>query len=124
MIISPPKYDYAVKEVIKVVDADTYDLCVGWTVDSGFFLKEEKSWTTRFRLYGIDAVESHSPQGPIATEYVKNWLHDRAGLLRCATYKPDNFGRWLADIYALDGYLRDAIRRAGFEKPDDQWAVL
>lgn len=123
MIITPPKYDYAVDEVIRVVDADTFDLTVGWEVDHGFYLKERKRWTTRFRLYGFDAVESSSETGHIATAFVIQWFEERKGLVRVATHKPDNFGRWLADVYSFDGYLKDALLDAGFQKVGSKWNI-
>lgn len=121
MIITPPKYDYEVAEVHRVVDGDTFDLTVAWEVDHGFYLTERKLWRTRFRLYGIDIFESSTIIGRDATQFAATWLADRAGVLRAATYKPDSFGRWLADIYSGDGYLRVAMKEAGFMKPDSKW---
>jgi len=119
--ISPTLYDYEIENVVRVIDGDTFDLTVAWEVDHGFYLKERKRWTTRFRLYGIDIFEPSTILGREATKFAATWLADRAGILRATTYKPDSFGRWLADIYSGDGKMRDAMREAGFMKPDSKW---
>lgn len=96
-------YDYRVREVVKVVDGDTVDL----VVSVGF------RWaaTQRFRLIAVDTPELNSSdpdervRAQAAKAYVIEWLdgilEDRFEL-RAATYKGDAFGRWVADVYAVD----------------------
>ena len=122
-------YDYRIANVIRVIDGDTFVLELESEIDFGFYVIDTKRWTTRFRLYGIDCPELHTAAGTDAKEFAENWLADNAEKLRARTYKADDFGRWLADVYWLgdDGaynYLRQALRAAGLEKPNDKWAVL
>lgn len=96
-------YDYAVAQVVKVVDGDTVDL----VVSVGFRWKS----TQRFRLLGVDTPELNDRDPELrrraqdAKAFVAAWLDDAAtdGLeLRAATYKGDAFGRWVVEVYAHD----------------------
>lgn len=114
-------WDYGVSEVIRVVDGDTFDLRLTKRVDFGFRLIEEKSWATRFRLLGVDVFESNEAGGAKATRDAAAWLADAiAGdVLRGQTYKADNFGRWLIDLYRTDTgeHLADHLVSMGDVKP-------
>lgn len=115
-------YDYEVTAILRVVDGDTFDLTVARKQDFGFYQYEEKSWSTRFRLVrqygtGVDTPETNEAGGAAATEWARDWLATalEAGVLRGQTYKADDFGRWLIDLYRTDTaeHLGDALIAAG-----------
>lgn len=114
-------WDYAVVQVIRVVDGDTYDLTLEKEMDFGFRLIETKRWSSRFRLLGIDTPEKNEAGGSGATAFAEAWLAAAvgAGMLRGQTFKTDNFGRWLIDLYRIDTRqsLTQALLNAGFVKP-------
>ena len=81
--------------VTNVVDGDTIDA----DVDLGFTV-----WVSiRFRLYGLDTMETND-KDPIkreqalkAKQFVIDRLLNQNVTLR--SHKTDKYGRWLADIY-------------------------
>lgn len=90
--------------LIRVVDGDT----VWLEVDLGFRI----TMKVDFRLYGIDAPERYGIKAdPEAAERSKKYLElllaplpiGRPQALTIKTYKPDKYGRWLADIWTEDG---------------------
>ena len=97
-------FDYRVTSLVRAVDGDTFDLTVTKRIDFGFRLVEEKSWSARFRLLGIDAPETNTAGGTAATTYAREWITAaiRDDVLRGQTFKTDNFGRWLIDLYRVD----------------------
>ncbi len=115
----PQPYAYRVKEVIRVVDGDTFDLRITF----GF----GQDASLRFRLADIDTPEMYgqaaSAKGKDAAEYTDNWLADREGQLVVRTFKGAQstvglgdgaFGRWLAAVIGPDGEsLADGLRHAG-----------
>lgn len=107
------KWDYRVLEVLRVVDGDTYDLTLSKRMDFGFRLVEEKRWSTRFRLLGVDTFETNEAGGAGATAFADEWIRDAIAedVLRGQTFKSDNFGRWLIDLYRADTdeHLKDAL---------------
>lgn len=121
MVPEPRTFDYRVSALIRTVDGDTADLTLTKRMDFGFRLIEDKYWSTRFRLLGIDTPETNEAGGAAATRYADEWI--RAAIyddvLRGQTFKTDNFGRWLVDLYRVDTmtHLADALRAAGLEKP-------
>ncbi len=118
----PQPYTYRVKEVLRVVDGDTFDLRITF----GF----GQDASLRFRLADIDTPEMYgraaSAKGREAAEYTADWLADRDGRLVVRTFKGAQstvglgdgaFGRWLAAVVGPDGEsLADALRRAGLAK--------
>lgn len=103
-------YDYAVTEVIRVVDGDTVDM----RLDVGFHLTA----ALRFRVLDLDTPERGEPGWAEATGITSSWLAVHAALpggLRARTAKADSFGRWLADIYQpadgvrLSDYVADRM---------------
>lgn len=98
------EWDYSVVQVIRVVDGDTYDLTLEKEMDFGFYLREKKRWSHRFRLLGVDTPERGEPGFAAATAFAEAWLAGAigAGMLRAQTYKTDSFGRWLVDLYRID----------------------
>lgn len=113
-------WDYRVVACLRVVDGDTFDLTVTKRMDFGFRLVEDKYWSARFRLLGIDTWETNQAGGAAATSFADAWikqaLHD--DVLRGQTFKTDNFGRWLISLYRADNHetLEDALRAGGHEK--------
>lgn len=114
-------WDYAVVELVRAVDGDTYDLTVSKTMDFGFRLIEDKRWSTRFRLLGVDTYELNETGGAaakiFATEWIKTALQEN--VLRGQTFKSDNFGRWLIDLYRTDTnvHLKDDLIEYGHGVP-------
>lgn len=114
-------WDYRVVELIRAVDGDTYDLTLSRRMDFGFRLIEDKHWSARFRLLGIDTPETNEADGAASTVFARDWLSAavRDDVLRGQTFKTDNFGRWLIDLYRLDTgeHLAAALAAAGHTKP-------
>jgi micrococcal nuclease len=92
-----PDYTYVAK-IVNVVDGDTVDAIV----DLGFTV----SVAVRFRLYGIDTMETNDKDatkrdlGQRAKKFVADKLTNQTVTLR--SYKTDKYGRWLAEIF-VDG---------------------
>ena len=94
--------------VVRVVDGDTVVLRLTKTfvqeIDFGFFVKDSMSLTKSaeidFRLMGINAPEK-SGATKSRGEASKRALEDllAQGSIRVVSYKPDKYGRWLADLY-------------------------
>lgn len=104
-----------------IVDGDTFDLTVEKRMDFGFRLIETKRWSARFRLLGIDVYETNEAGGAAATSFAKAWIEGalRDDVLRGQTFKADDFGRWLIDLYRTDTgeHLRDALAAEGLAEP-------
>ena len=89
-------YEYHA-ELVRVVDGDTYDLCV----DLGFGI----SFKERFRLKGADTPEVYgsraSEEGREASAFVKALLEAQPGPLQIRTFKDKKgkYGRYLVDIH-------------------------
>jgi micrococcal nuclease len=109
------EYSYAA-DLIKVVDADTLDV----RVDLGFHM----AFTTRLRLYGVNAPEMSTPAGVAARDWVGLWLarHAKNGQVRILSRKPegdqDKYGRYLAWVIAPGGAcLNKDLLSAGHAVP-------
>lgn len=102
--MSEREWDYRVTALVRAVDGDTFDLTLSKHMDFGFRLIEDKSWSTRFRLLGINAPELNEAGGAAATAFASSWITAaiQEDMLRGQTHKADNFGRWLIDLYRLD----------------------
>jgi micrococcal nuclease len=94
-------FEYAVSQVVKVVDGDTLDL----VLDLGFSIRIK----TRVRLIGIDTAEMASKEkgekerAKAARDFVRGWLEASDGELIARTTKDDKYGRMLAEISRPDG---------------------
>jgi endonuclease YncB( thermonuclease family) len=87
------RYDYVAP--IRVIDGDTVKVLI----DAGFGLHIEQT----FRLYGIDAPETHgktSHAGVQAAGALQTLLH--RGIAVLETYRPDKYGRPLCRIWVGD----------------------
>ena len=93
-------YEYAVKEIVKVVDGDTVDV----VIDLGFDLSKKE----RVRLAGIDTPESrtrHTEEkvfGLEAKAYLKTRLEGCEKLI-VKTEKDGKYGRMLGWFYSHEG---------------------
>jgi len=98
-------YEYAVKEVVRVVDGDTVDVIF----DLGFSLFKKE----RVRLAGIDTPESRTrnleekAMGLEAKDRVVYKLTSAEQIV-CQTEKEGKYGRILGWLY-LDGASRDGF---------------
>ena len=114
------EWDYRVVACVRTVDGDTFDLTLAKRMDFGFRLIEEKTWSTRFRLLDLDTWETNQAGGAAATQFADSWIREAIfdDVLRGQSFKTDNFGRWLIDLYRADSgeRLTDALRAGGHEK--------
>ena len=91
-------YEYAIKEIVKVVDGDTVDI----VIDLGFNLSKKE----RVRLAGIDTPESRTrdleekAMGLEAKDFLTRRLNDgMASGLRVKTEKDGKYGRMLGHLF-------------------------
>lgn len=106
-------FEYAVKEVNKIVDGDTVDL----SIDLGFNV----IYKHRFRLAQIDTPESNSkdPTERVLAEdakvFVADWIKQNQPLV-VKTTKDDKYGRMLGEIFASGKLesLNKAMIRLGY----------
>lgn len=93
-------------EVLRVVDGDTVYLKVSKDYDFGFKIKQRQSYEGSFRLINIDTPELRGGTDETkqaardATARLKEILGE-AQKLKAVTYKPDNFGRWLVELFVV-----------------------
>jgi micrococcal nuclease len=93
-------YEYKAK-LVRVIDGDTVRLKLYKTVDIGFYITQTATYEGNFRLAGINTPEIRGPEkeeGLKAKQFVVDKITS-ANLIRVVTYKPDKYGRWLADIF-------------------------
>jgi len=104
-------YEYAIKEVVKVVDGDTIDVLI----DLGFNLTKKE----RIRLAGIDTPESRTrnleekKMGLEAKEYLQNKL-DNCKNLRVKTEKDGKYGRMLGWLHGNDEDINRIMVTEGY----------
>jgi micrococcal nuclease len=104
-------YEYAIKEVLKVVDGDTIDVLI----DLGFDLTKKE----RIRLAGIDTPESRTrnleekKMGLEAKEYLQNKL-DNCNDLRVKTEKDGKYGRMLGWLHGNDENINNIMVTEGY----------
>lgn len=82
-------YVYRHVKAERVIDGDSLVL----SIDLG----NKMTWKDSFRLNGIDTPERGKPGSAEATAYLTDLL--KVGISRVETFKPDKYGRWLADVY-------------------------
>jgi|SRR6478752_5586163 len=94
-------YEYQA-QVLAVVDGDTMHV----QIDLG--VEEFRKMT--LRLYGLNAPEKHGDTkqaGLSARDYVVDWVAKWAiegmVLIRTIKDRTEKYGRYLADVYSLDG---------------------
>jgi micrococcal nuclease len=101
-------FQYAAK-VEAVVDGDTIDVAI----DLGFKIQ----YRLRVRLNGIDCPEIHSELGKTVKAYVESALVGKDVVLN--TYKPDKYGRWLADVILAGADFNKELISLGYAHPYD-----
>ena len=106
-------YEYAIKEIVKVVDGDTIDI----VIDLGFNLSKKE----RVRLAGIDSPESRTKDleekelGLESKEFLKRRLEDgKSSGLRVKTEKDGKYGRMLGWIYWGDTNINTEMVDRGY----------
>ena len=106
-------YEYAIKEVVRVVDGDTVDL----NIDLGFSLFKKE----RVRLAGIDTPESRTRDleekafGLEAKEFLERRLSDGVDSgLRVKTEKDGKYGRMLGWIYCGQMNINNEMVQRGY----------
>ena len=86
-------------KVVRVVDGDTYDVAV----DLGFYIYHQ----IRVRLRGVDTPEVYganaSPEGKIASQYVKDLIEGDDVIVTTYKSQPTTFNRWEADVQFISG---------------------
>jgi len=100
---------YYVK-VVKVVDGDTLDLAL----DVGFGI----TVTHRFRLLGVDAPEVRGPSKDdgLASKKALGELV-AVGILSATVYKTDKYGRYLVELFLVDGtVVNSKLVASGFAR--------
>jgi micrococcal nuclease len=105
-------YEYAVKELVKIVDGDTVDV----VLDLGFQVYRKE----RIRLNRIDTPESNSKdelEKKLALEaknYVSMWLLNQKQI-KIRTFKDDKYGRLLGEFYGDNNIsLSDLLIEHGY----------
>ncbi len=88
-------YEYAAN-VARVIDGDTLAAEVDLGCDVRVMLT--------LRLMGVNAPEHGTPDGDLATEYVRNWVHNHGGpeghvIIQTVKDRKEKYGRYLAYVY-------------------------
>lgn len=90
--IQPVARSYPVK-VLRVIDGDTLEV----SVSLGF----HADFRCTLPLKGINCPEMHGPdaeKGKAAKAYVEQIVEKRGPWMMARVWKPDSFGRWLAEL--------------------------
>ena len=105
-------YEYTVKEIVKVVDGDTVDVCI----DLGFNIFHIE----RIRLNRVDTPETSSKNkegrkyAMQAKAYVSAWMKQQSQI-KIRTLKDDKYGRILAEFIGDDSVcLNDLLINKGY----------
>ena len=104
-------YEYAIKEVVRVVDGDTIDIII----DLGFNLTKKE----RVRLAGIDAPESRTTDleekkmGLESKEFLTRRLNDCVNL-KVKTEKDGKYGRMLGWIHCGETNINEEMIYRGY----------
>ncbi len=107
-------YEYAVKEIVKVVDGDTIDILI----DLGFDLTKKE----RVRLAGIDTPESRTrdleekAMGLEAKEFLTRRLNDAMSTdsLKVQTEKDGKYGRMLGHLFCNETNINTEMVYRGY----------
>jgi micrococcal nuclease len=106
-------YEYAIKEIVKIVDGDTIDI----VIDLGFSLSKKE----RVRLAGIDSPESRTKDleekamGIEAKEFLARRLKDgEPSNLFVKTEKDGKYGRMLGWIFIGKTNLNEEMIYRGY----------
>lgn len=97
-------YEYAAK-LVRVVDGDTVRL----ELDLGFYQRRTEQ---PYRLLRINAPEMSTVEGTLARGALETFLVGKT--LMAHTQKSDNFGRFLAELYADNQNVSDWLVANGY----------
>jgi micrococcal nuclease len=78
-------------DLVRVVDGDTVHL----DIDAGFYMHRADQ---SYRLLRINAPELRYPEGKVSRQALGDYLAGKTLIVR--TYKSDNFGRYLTELWA------------------------
>jgi len=119
----PSPYCYRVKNIVKIIDGDTFD-CI---MDLGFDVLLE----ARVRMYGIDTPESRTRDleekkfGLLAKDWLENHLNDDILITTALDNEKGKFGRILGTVWAEGTNINEkmieehmAVRYHGQAKSD------
>ena len=123
MADKPQPYSYRVKNIVKIIDGDTFD-CI---MDLGFDVLLE----ARVRMYGIDTPESRTRDleekkfGLLAKDWLDNHLNDDILITTALDNEKGKFGRILGTVWAEGTNINEkmieehmAVRYHGQAKSD------
>lgn len=107
-------WKYMAKSV-RVVDGDTFVIELEKSLDFGFSMVVSFSVKQKLRLRGVNTPEvvgSQKELGLKAKAAVESFFAMGVGPIDVTTYKPDKYGRWLADvkISTKDGTVLDLAK--------------
>lgn len=105
-------YEYTVKEIVKVIDGDTVDVCI----DLGFNICH----ITRIRLNRVDTPETFTKNkedrkyAMQAKAYASAWMKKQSQI-KVRTLKDDKYGRILGEFIGDDSVcLNDLLINEGY----------
>jgi len=103
----PAPYSYRVKNIVKIIDGDTFD-CI---MDLGFDVLLE----ARVRMMGIDTPESRTRDleekkfGLLAKQWLKDNLHGEIVITTAVDNEKGKFGRILGTVWAEGKNLNQSM---------------
>lgn len=83
-------YEYRAT-LLRVIDGDT--LLIDIDLGFGIWMRNQT-----VRLYGINAPELKTPQGPVARDWLKEQLMGWTICVQTIKDKKEKYGRWLAKV--------------------------
>jgi micrococcal nuclease len=97
-------------KILEVYDGDTFKA----EIDLGFGVALKK---VTFRMYGINAPEmkgTSKDAGTVTRDRLRSLIHGKDVTLKTHKDKQEKYGRWLAEVYTLDGvYVNDLLIKEG-----------
>lgn len=105
---TPPEVFERRATVVRVVDGDTLHVDVDLGCDTHLAMT--------VRLYGVNAPETITEEGKVATRFVETWVseHGPVFVVRTAKDRKEKYGRYLADLLPPSGpSLCNALLDAG-----------
>ena len=92
--------------IVKVVDGDTLHV----EIDLGLNITTYQT----IRLWGVNTPEMSTAEGPVAKQFVIDWIKDKKLILTTLKDKREKYGRYLGILLDLEGRsLNDALVEAG-----------
>ena len=73
------------------------------------------------RLWGIDAPESHTDKGPVATQFLKSFIKDRK--LRCKFIEKDRYDRHVIHCYSDGSNVGSVMAQTGMAEHYSRYSV-